>query len=105
VTHVGKLQGCILVFTKGVAAGQQKVILDNTEDTLILDGTGPSRQERRRVHGHHPNGTVAPSILVKIYDNDAPAVMVIESDGITEVIEGSTFILETGSPPTHCRSR
>jgi Ca2+-binding RTX toxin-like protein len=97
VTNIGKLQGCIVVITDGVGAGQQKVILDNTATTLTLDGPWgivPSNGSHYEVIT--PNGTVAPSVLVKIYDDDAPAVMVTESDGISQVIEGSTYTLKDG---------
>lgn len=96
------LRGRVLRIVGGPGAGQERLILSNTADTLTLNGawrTPPTSGSIYRIDMY--DGMAVPSVLVQMNDNDQPGLIVDEQqafnggsvvsdlDNVTAVIEGS----------------
>jgi hypothetical protein len=99
------LRGSTIEITSGPGVGQSRLIETSTTSTLTLfkpwdAGAQPDSTSTYRISRYA--GLAIPTVPVEIVDDDAPGVLIEESDGNTRVIEGgasdSYTVVLTRSP-------
>jgi len=101
-TAFGDLTGAIVEIVAGPGAGQQRLILSSSGDTLTLNGVWNTEPEAGRsiYRIERYDGLAIPSVRVQVNDNDEAGLIVDETQGYENGVTGDgdtiTAVIEGG---------